>query len=877
MKESKRLDKNGAVSHHFGEKRGDMFTARFGGEEELEKILPKYSQLLGLDELDYHDPEDDDEQEGVEYEDDTKDDTKDSKSDRYTLDEVDKSLLLIGCYAKDRLTEGYSQRAVRDTRIRNIVRLGDVRVPAKPQTSAFGTNNIAGGRRQYSDPSTLKHPLIYQALDTLHAYYTDSSTGLKPFFRADPIEQEDQSEQLANTIADSFDNILRERTGYKAKMDEAIYLSLKHGVSYLLPYWNKRFRTELAYKPLDSQNHFELGYTMTGDTSVYKNMDTGELKAAGSMVEAMVSTETGDFPDFEVIKVFSYIQYPMNAIRDEDLIIAGQVYTETVSSIRAKGVMGVYDEEKVKLIFGENSNLEPVGRGGVKTHLKGALTNDTETGVSDNLGETASTMSDRKQQDGKRIYNGDASCELVRFWTRVDTDNSKQESNWMFVMETSTGIILSAQPIICFGNSDSPFIPVCIYTDFSHPYGVPVGEVLASAQITQDELGNAMIDATKLGLVMIIEQTSGVKNGLGNIGFTPGINQRVTNEKDSIRFIIPPKIDQVGFDQFQRVKGTSEETLAISETIAGIPQNNKTATETNVAARNAERRLRLCLERLANITLRTLGRSLWELVKRYGATSPMGDSEDGGTQTFNMPYSFKRVDGKMVIGKLTRQELQTPVILTPNSSAESTDSELKKQMAEKVYMIARENPIIANDPVKMHHVLTLVLTAIGFPDVRSIIGTVEDVQQKLESSKGVIQNDVEASKEDNAFAVFLANMKLTDPDNVKTILDLLEQITVAKAAGDAALAQQGNVHTQDASQTMLEQGQASDVQNKAQDDKVAQQEQAMQEQSKAQEEQATAKQGELDSQEQQLEQKKALHEIQVATQKTQQKTTASKK
>lgn len=629
------------------------------------------------------------------------------------------------------------------------------------------------------DGANIRTPLSWKNRQSLHAYLLEVATGVRPYLTTEGYETE--TIDATNKIEDLLDAYLTEIVDWYDVQDTSIGRLLDEGTVFLRPCWHRERNVYRDYQLLTQANAESFGFTLPKDTEVgfgvtLRHKESGLTAKVGQFFDGYRNTITKNCPKVDVISYFDYVQYPARHNDSDTATLSGYRFFATFDEMRHGVVNGIYDGRQLNKI--ENSDsFKPItdfNRSNLVIDPDDMRDPTDEEEYEEGSGAFAEGSVKAKTEDASK--DSQRLGEYVEFVMRFDGNGDNLEEDWLFVGETSTETIIRAQPLI--GKPGlRPLRPVAIFKKPGRLYGMPLGMILEGIQEESDVSANLALDAGAMNLTLIVEEERQSGGQLAQRDLRVGLNHRVVDEHGKISVHNFPMPTQEAFVSGEKIDKYAEETTAISETLAGgVTEEAKTKGEINAAMMAGTKRLKVMARRLQNIN-EIVAYMILEDIRRYGVMP-----SDNGQVPLAINYAVSRA-GERIYGKITLEDLYTPVKLFAHGDTINTNQQLMLQGAEKVWMMMeRDNVFMGSSFAKRYAAERTVLQSYGVRNVKDLIGTQQEAQARDEEQAKQPPPPTIPGIAPNLNEQFLAVYLAQNPDQAEKVIAVLSQIAQATEA-----------------------------------------------------------------------------------------------
>jgi len=630
------------------------------------------------------------------------------------------------------------------------------------------------------DGANLRTPLTYQARQTLHAFYCEVTTGVRPYFTTEVDRSEDRD--AANKVEELLDSYLTEHMDWFQVQDEAIGRALDEGTCFLYPYWCREKAYYRDYNRLTPENAKSFGFKLPTNPQMIRpgikiRHLSGKTATLGSFFDGYREAVTKNCPEVKVISYFDYVQFPARCEDPDRATLSGYKEYVTIDELRHGVKNGLYDGKQLQALE-DDKRFRPI-------------TEDNRTNIHFDQDDAADWLDEEEYEEGNeslanaQIKTPEPSrdtqrvAEVVHFIMRFDGNGDNLEEDWLFTGETSTSILLRGQEVI----GPPGCRPWRAFTIFERPgklYGMPLGQILEGLQEESDVSANLALDAGAINLTVIVEEERQSSNRVARQTIRTGLNHRLVDEFNKMQVHTFPMPTQDAFLQGEKIDQYAEKATAISETLAGAmgQSGDKTATEAQTAVAAGARRLKVGSKRIQSVN-RQVAYSILADVRRYSFLPG-----DNGRVPLAMNYALSRY-GERIYGDINLDELYTPVKIFAHGDTINTNEQLKLQGAEKVWMMKERSQFINKSQERAYNAERSVLESYGVRNIRSLLGTQQDARQED------VQNAQNPPPQQpplppNVAPEFLAAFLASNPNLAPQILQMLQQVYTAQGKGPDA-------------------------------------------------------------------------------------------
>ena len=356
-------------------------------------------------------------------------------------------LWAVGHRALAMIKQGAEARLPRDEMVRDSLRAVFMIPPDR--VSPMGV-----------DGANLRTPLTYQAFATLHAFFYEVATGVRPYAKTEATKKGDKD--AANKIEDLLDSYLTEQLSWEAVQDTAISLAIQEGIAFLKPCWVRQVGKVREYTRLTVDNAEDFGFVLPKradlrvDGAVVQHKRSKETARLGQLIDGTREVLIKNAPHVAVISYFDYVQYPARAKTVESAYLSGHKCYKTIGELRIDAKSRMYDGAAVHAL--ELTGYKPITPE-TPTHLLFDNSATRDEFDEDEYEDAAALMDSLpkgpeepakpskrggKDQAVRGVGKPDDTVELVEFVMRFDGDGDDLEEDWLFTLETSTGRLLKA-------------------------------------------------------------------------------------------------------------------------------------------------------------------------------------------------------------------------------------------------------------------------------------------------------------------------------------------------------------------------------------------------------------------------------------------------
>lgn len=600
----------------------------------------------------------------------------------------------------------------------------------------------------WPNSASLNIPTTRSILDTAHARILRAVTGSLPYARVEAFQPEDMPD--AEAIEKLMQWQLTTQVDLYATMDRGVLCALKDAEVIAEVCWERSYRRVRDVEPVMQ--------TINGPNGP----EEVPVMLPGGKTEMKLVQETRlekDQPVINLIPILDYFLYPATVRSIDAAIGCGYRYWATKNDIM-KGVQdGLYDKDLVKAFLAK----VPTGKGDMSSDTSGGDANEDELiGVMDGVVD---------EED--RLY------ELVRCIWQYDEDGDGIDEDCLFVIDRNTGMFLSMQsyPYWHGRRNHVPIQPFPRDRAF-HAYSLP--EIVEHMHAERNAIRNMRADALTLMLCpMLAIGRTGMRFDIDKVRWRPGGTLKV-DDVNQVKPISLTTILQNAFAEENAVKENAEEVSGVPAYAMGSsPSRSRTLGEVTSVLNEGNAKMEVIVNRVQ--------RAMTEIY----------------SQILQLNYQYLDTDTQFAItgkpgvfDKVSREQLMKRYRITAVGNTLNTNKELQIQIAETLWQIAQNNPLITADMTRVWAVTNFYLHNAGIMDPTPYIGTEEDAraiqQQKDNTPPPPPLNPVALTGKIDEITT-LALLMQADPSLPQTIQQVAQLLhgAAAQEPMDQMAAQQG--------------------------------------------------------------------------------------
>lgn len=616
--------------------------------------------------------------------------------------------------------------------------------------------------------------LTWEARQSLQAFILKVTTGVRPFFRTEPVNFQDC--EGANKVETFYDSLLDGPVPFKPMIDTMSQKALDHGFVGLHVSWKRRKRKIREFTFLTPQVAVDMGMQPTVNGQFVDPENPGEVYTLGSVIDADRYKTVADYPEITPVSYWDFVMYPPKCYSVDEAFMVGRRLIVTVSDVNNLAKSGYLDAKAVKRLFNEDKNntgpcpqyVDDTTRScylSSEDHVEGDTDGTAEITDSGAPGKANPLKSSRK-------------VELLEVTIRVDNDGDDDDEDWIAVVETSTGTVLR---VVRSPYGDTRNIrTLAVYPREDSVYGLSLPEIMNSLQQEHSLATNMMFDGVALSQTVLLTERASAKNRVGREGFTVGINQRTVDDpaKD-IKLDTIPVIPATIYPSLDRIESMASKTTAVNETMMGVTGASTTATQSTQAMTAGVRRLEVLVMRVQGVL-----HEVMNLVHKVTTAYEMASVGDPAK-----PCVWVKGDGipDALPVDLTLSDILIPMKFIPHGDLKNTDEDLRLQSAEKLFMMAQNSPFMGGSMERLYAVQRYVIGAYGVQNIQDFLGTMAEAQ-KMDKDKAENPGP-EIPPFEKADPEWLANYLAMNPDQADGVITMLQRISEAQAAGQVKAAE----------------------------------------------------------------------------------------
>lgn len=425
------------------------------------------------------------------------------------------------------------------------------------------------------------------------------------------------------------------------------------------------------------------------------------------------TVEVDDYRDVEMtpVELRDFIISPAWQTDIEAAHMVGRKVYLDENTLRAMVADGTLIHEKVQralnFIYGGTSDLPSDPQGDVTYNIGGKIQIGAEEGMTDaGLGQMRGSLEVWRIHSKQFVWDPDEQKKVPRetvYW-------------WHY----NSQLVLGEPKPYEYGHGKRPFIPFAPLPRPRRLYGWSLIERLAPIQAEVNQLYNGRNDIVDLITRPPMYQRTGAKviTPEGK-PWHPGVLWEVQDPTD-VGFVggnsrmvdLAPSVQQ----EDRLMSWASLLSGAVPNLSGSVNSGRRTAREISSANSSASVRVGFISQRLRN----AIGKAFWQwhqLQIQYGK-----DEENVAGNVLGMPQQMT----------ISKEVLTQDVQLTISGSNGQLDQDARAQQALQTFLLLKDDPDIAQDPIKRYRLKAYLLEAQNNTNIIALLGTEQDAEKKAQ-------------------------------------------------------------------------------------------------------------------------------------------------
>lgn len=527
----------------------------------------------------------------------------------------------------------------------------------------------------WEDCSNVNVPVTQWHVDTYQAHIKDVVVGVRPFTMLRPAEPADK--KVAMQVENLLQNVEEGLMNLPVVLTDIIANSLIEGTSIPKLVWREEYRT-------------------------VKEIQASIDPITGMPSASLVSRDDPKYvgPRLEFVDIRNFVIYPLTAPTVDDAVLVGDRFRLTSDQVKRRVKDGYFDREYTEPLLErpdkEQSTIQDIG--------------DIEDNVHEGI--------DRVDVDFHYFW------EVI---TGYDVDGDGLEEDCLVTLEAETGVIVRMVEYP-YWHGKRCYIRFAPFPRPNRFFGRSIPQIVEGMQREINTIHNQRTDATLLALCKAFKQLDSSDLKSDAVKLSPGAVFRVASMDEIEEFDIAPvipglDIEQISRDYAERADGINDVSLG-RET-----QGDKTARE--VAIVSSEGGIRF------GDVIQNIQCALVEIAEQViGLCYQFMEDQDiekyAGTQT-NV-FETTNVPGTEQVAQegISRDALRKRFDYVPHGNTSTSNKVQQREEAKFLYDALQGNPLIAQNPLRIHRMTRDLLVAFDRDDYESYIGTEEELQQQMQ-------------------------------------------------------------------------------------------------------------------------------------------------
>lgn len=383
-------------------------------------------------------------------------------------------------------------------------------------------------------------------------------------------------------------------------------------------------------------------------------------------------------PRPELIEPDNFVIYPLTAKSAEDAVLIGDRFRLTPDELNRRIASGYFEKDW----------CEPV------LARKG-----TQQSRVDNTVEQESL-----DRDGLDYVDSDE----YTFWeviTGYDANGDGLVEDCVFVIEAETGTVVRAT-VFPYWHGRRYYIPMRPFLKPSKRFFARcLPQILEHSQLEANSVHNQRVDATTMAMIKAFKGRNGGLDDPDSIEIAPGSVIPMDDVNDLVELQINPIVPGADIEQINRIG--SERASGVNDIATGRQsEGDKTLGELQMVSARAGVRfsdvIRRCQEAYVEIAKQTAG----------------------------LMYQFMEDQELAQLG-VQREWLVLPWQFIPHGNTGTADKQQEVEKSVMLYDKLMENPLVIQNPLRVHRLAKDLLMAMDRTDTEAYIGTEEELQQQM--------------------------------------------------------------------------------------------------------------------------------------------------